>query len=178
MHKKYALIFALSVVFIGAPLYILIDFVRPRSGQILVASDSISDERFANTVIYIEKHTLNGARGYVINKPLSGNASDTHDGGNAQWGGPLSPDTYFTITPPADNARTLDIACTNKDGVDLTAPYFIGYTGWGRLQLNYEIFKNRWVVRDFDVSYVNSVLRPKAYAAAKSITTTRKNKTL
>jgi putative transcriptional regulator len=43
---------------------------RSLAGQFLVASPSMSDPRFAHTVILMVRHDANGALGIVINRPL------------------------------------------------------------------------------------------------------------
>src|SRR3977135_1890658 len=41
-------------------------------GMLLIALPGMTDERFAQTVIYMCAHSANGAMGIVINKPIPG----------------------------------------------------------------------------------------------------------
>lgn len=40
------------------------------TGSLLIAPPSIADRRFANTVVYITSHTMSGAWGVALNKPI------------------------------------------------------------------------------------------------------------
>ena len=43
---------------------------RSLAGRLLVATDAIRDPRFVRTVIYLARHSEEGALGFVINVPM------------------------------------------------------------------------------------------------------------
>ena len=43
---------------------------RSLAGRLLVASDAMRDPRFARSVLYLVRHTEEGALGFVINMPM------------------------------------------------------------------------------------------------------------
>lgn len=141
------------------------------TGQILIAMPSLTDQRFAHSVIYVCSHAEEGAMGIVVNRPLtSPSFSDLLE----QLGvDPVPPARSIRLCQggPVDNARgfVLHTADWTGDGsllVDermaLTASLDIlkaiaggggpargmlalGYAGWGPGQLDEEIQQNAWL---------------------------------
>ena len=87
----------------------------PLSGRVLVASERMSDPRFAETVIYLVDHNENGAFGLVVNKPrgtgpiaalldeLGIDPGDVGEHGmpsgsiTVHYGGPVEPEHGFVL---------------------------------------------------------------------------------
>jgi putative AlgH/UPF0301 family transcriptional regulator len=152
--RKYTLIGGLTLVFILAPLVYIAPFLQFHTGKLLIAADQIGDPRFDGAVVYIQTHTIFGARGFVLNKKTD---APFH------WGGPLSPDTLFSLNKITNETEYLRFYPTDMDMTDLNKTYYKGYAGWGKMQLNREILKKRWIVRDFDVKYVKDLITNSEY---------------
>ena len=85
---------------------------RSLAGRLLVATDAIRDPRFVRTVIYLARHSEEGALGFVINVPmgevpferaLQPLGVETPPGsGNLQvhYGGPVEPGQGFVLHTP------------------------------------------------------------------------------
>lgn len=141
------------------------------TGQVLIAMPAMTDERFAQSVIYVCAHTDEGAMGIVVNRPLATPSfADLLKQLNVD---PVPPARNIRLGQggPVDNARgfVLHTADWTGDGslrVDesmaLTAsldvlkaiatgggPQFgllaLGYAGWGPGQLDQEMQQNSWL---------------------------------
>ncbi len=107
-------------------------------GQILIAMPTMSDPRFARSVIYICAHSQEGAMGLVINKPAENidfaelmSRLNIPDGADAiefdmndldrvvHFGGPVEPGRGFVLHTGEYNCRENTLAIT--DDVGLTA---------------------------------------------------------
>src|SRR4029077_13162165 len=82
----WASCWALGYVFAGLSLALLLSGLAVRSepaeqfdnltGKLLVATPEMGDPRFAETVIYVVKHNIEGAFGLVINRPMAKGSID------------------------------------------------------------------------------------------------------
>jgi len=133
------------------------------AGSLLLAHPAMRDPNFRRAVVLLSSHGNDGAMGVVLNRPLGKRLGDL----NAQFaasplaavpvyqGGPVQtkqlilaawqPDPlaagyklYFGID--VDKAEMLKA----EDGVKLRA--FLGYSGWGKGQLEMELRHNTWVI--------------------------------
>ncbi len=141
------------------------------SGQLLIAMPSMSDPRFAKTVIYLCAHNSEGAMGLVINKQIEEltfpalleqlkiGKTAPKDAINVLFGGPVEQARGFVL----HSAEYLQEATMRvNDRVGLTATIDIlrdiaegqgpkdkllalGYAGWGPGQLDDEIRSNGWL---------------------------------
>lgn len=141
------------------------------TGQLLVAMPTMSDPRFARTVIYMCVHNDEGAMGLVVNKSLDSltfpellEQLDIESLGVAadrpiHYGGPVETGRGFvlhsldyhqegTIRIHDDVGLTAtidvlrDIAESRGPAQSLLA---LGYAGWGAGQLDDEIQQNAWL---------------------------------
>ena len=146
------------------------------AGQLLIASPSMGDPRFAGTVILMVKHDRNGALGVVINRPLRerpiadileafGEKSAGIEGRVRLFaGGPVQPGLGFVIhSTDYRRAETVDIdgrmAMTtttevlrdiaNNKGPEKTL-IALGYAGWGPGQLEGELKMDAWFTASAD----------------------------
>jgi len=142
------------------------------TGQLLVATPEMRDPRFAEAVIYIVKHSVDGAMGLVINRPLAkGPIKDLLKGFGIEseqatgeiiihYGGPVSPDSGYVIH--SDDVM-LDDSERVQDGIAVSANVklieamgrgkgprqavvVLGYAGWAPGQLEGEIEDGAWHV--------------------------------
>ena len=140
------------------------------AGQLLVASDEMTDPRFANTVILMVRRQDAGALGIVINRlieersmasllaAIGESVTDVEGTVRVFWGGPVETGAGFILhtadyrrdeTIPIDMALSmtasrdilLDIAYNRGPLKSLVA---FGYAGWGPGQLDAEIAVGGW----------------------------------
>ena len=150
------------------------------TGQLLIASPTMGDPRFAQTVILMVQHDRNGALGIVINRPVGDRplavlleALGEKDAGIAGTvrifaGGPVQPDIGFVLhSTDYHRADTVEIdgevAMTssreilrdigNQRGPKKSLIAF-GYAGWAPGQLEGEIAHGFWFTTPQDAHLV------------------------
>ena len=150
------------------------------TGQLLVASPTMGDPRFVQTVILMVRHDRNGALGIVINRPLGDRPlakllealGDKEAGvtGTVRIfdGGPVQPDIGFVLhSADYHRAETVDIdghvAMTssreilrdigNQRGPNKSLIAF-GYAGWAPGQLEGELAHGFWFTTPQDAKLV------------------------
>ena len=152
------------------------------AGQLLVASPSMSDPRFAHTVVLIVRHDRDGAFGIVINRPAAERPlalvleaiGEKHMAvsGNVRIfiGGPVQPELAFVIhSPEYHEAGTIEIngrlaVTASREvfralaGAGATGPQksliAFGYAGWSAGQLEAELALNAWYTAPADIGMV------------------------
>src|SRR5262245_9619059 len=162
------------------------------AGQLLVASPSIGDPRFARTVIVMAKHDKDGAFGIVINRPVGESPlatlmemlgeKDVAAAGKIRLfaGGPVQPELGFVVhgadyQRPGTMAINTRLALTASreilldiargQGPQQTLIAF-GYAGWGPGQLDGELARRDWVVAPAEPKLVLEEDRDKVWDAA------------
>ncbi len=151
------------------------------AGQLLVASRSMADPRFAESVIYMVRHDRTGALGLIVNKPIADigfadflrgmGVDPTGAEGTVRLhlGGPVQPSIGFVLhsadytgqdTIVVDDAMALTArGHVYRAMVDGKGPkrslIALGYSGWGPGQLEGEIAAGSWytVPADLDVIF-------------------------
>ena len=150
------------------------------TGQLLVASPTMGDPRFVQTVILMVRHDRNGALGIVINRPLGDRPlakllealGDKEAGvtGTVRIfaGGPVQPDVGFVLhSADYHRADTVDIdghvamtssheilrAIGNHRGPNKSLIAF-GYAGWAPGQLEGELAHGFWFTTPQDAKLV------------------------
>jgi len=156
-------------------------------GKMLVAKPSMPDGRFRQTVILMVRHDTKGAFGLVVNRPLgkvdirdTATAAEGGTGKSVQLpafvGGPVEPNRAFVIhstdygidaTIPV--AKGLAVTADRQilaDIIDGKGPktllYVVGYSGWGKGQLEDEMRRNDWYVTTADARIVFGPEEPAA----------------
>ena len=137
------------------------------TGQLLLASPTLSDPNFARTVVLIGAHSEEGAMGVILNRPSAitvGEAVPQLDaaldvGDPVFKGGPVQPESLVLLaeftdpTPagllvlgrigfPAPDADLDELAEATARG-----RVFAGYAGWGEGQLDAELDQGDWIVQ-------------------------------
>ena len=154
MAKVYFLLaaFLIALPTIGSQFY------NGQTGRFLVASEHLSGGVFGESVIYIVKHNLFGAYGLVINKPLSPEQLEPLALQNIDAviyaGGPVGVTDNFSVLVADDPSHLRDVFIykATSELIDLGQkqyPYqqiYIGYSGWGPLQLEMEILRGSWAI--------------------------------
>ena len=155
-------------------------FYSSVKNHFLIATKKMNDNRFGKTVIIMLESDKNGAWGLTINKPLgtmpiallidpSLNTSEEREelfkiNVPIFWGGPVDPKEIFIlhsseyksestkkyekISISQDYNILLDIA-TNK-GPEKSL-VILGYSGWGKGQLEGEMERDHWILSDIDL---------------------------
>jgi putative transcriptional regulator len=162
------------------------------AGQFLVASPSMSDPRFRQTVILMVRHDKEGALGIVINRPVGERTfadlmkmigeKDTGAPGTVHLfaGGPVQLELGFVVhsaeylqpeTVAIDSRVAMtssrqilrDIASNKGPNKSLVA---FGYAGWSPGQLEGELKRQFWVTAPADPALIFDEDREKVYDAA------------
>ena len=162
------------------------------AGQLLVASPSMGDPRFARTVIVMVRHDKDGAFGIIVNRPIGERPlaallemlgeKDTAVAGTVPIfaGGPVQPDMGFVIhSGDYHRAGTIDI----NGRVAMTASREIlrdigrnngpsksliafGYAGWGPGQLEGELARRDWSIAPGESKLIFDEDREKVWDSA------------
>jgi putative transcriptional regulator len=161
-------------------------------GQLLVASPSMGDRRFAQTVILMVRHDHSGAMGLVINRPVGeqplarlleafGAGAEGASGSVRVFvGGPVQPELGFvlhsseykrpeTVSIDARFAMTAsrdifrDMATGSGPKKSLFA---FGYSGWAPGQLEGELKVGAWFTAPADTALVFDADRDKLWELA------------
>jgi putative transcriptional regulator len=162
------------------------------AGQLLIASPSMGDPRFAQTVVLMARHDKNGAFGIVINRPVGERPlasllealgeKDPGVEGNVRIfaGGPVQRELGFVVHSADYRASgTIDIdghvaVTANRDVLrDIARKQgpkksliAFGYAGWGPGQLEGEMALRAWFTAEDDESLVFDADRDKVWDAA------------
>ena len=149
-------------------------------GQVLVATESLRDPRFTETVVYMLRHDATGALGLVINRPIATvplarlleSLGRSHEGASGEirvhYGGPVEPGRGFVLHTGewmTEDSRLVhaDIAVTSDPtvlealahgGGPRHALFAAGYAGWAPGQLEAEIEGGFWIVVSADETLI------------------------
>jgi len=150
-------------------------------GKLLIALPGMTDERFAQTVIYMCAHSANGAMGIVINKPIPGlsfaevlkqlQIETKPSAGDFPilYGGPVETgrgfvlhsgdyegsDSTLPVSEDISLTATLDILRAIAEGRGPKQALFaLGYAGWAPGQVESEFQRNGWLHCEADPALV------------------------
>jgi putative transcriptional regulator len=162
------------------------------AGQLLIATPSMGDPRFTQTVILMARHDKSGAFGIVINKPLGerplasllaalGDKDEGVEGSVRVFaGGPVEPEVGFVVHS-ADYRRAGTIVVDSRVAVTSTREILrdiakkqgpqrsllaFGYAGWGPGQLDGEMALRAWFTAEEDVGLIFDLDRAKVWDEA------------
>ncbi|MFO1524011.1 MAG: YqgE/AlgH family protein [Kiritimatiellia bacterium] len=153
------------------------------TGKVLVASPSLQDPNFRHTLVYIARHTDEGAVGVVMNRPTGKVLGDT--GGTGPFpasmaalpllaGGPVNP-TFVTLGVFRPGTTDREWACSFSEPPETIAELlaggsgahvraFVGYAGWSAGQLEQELREDSWRVSDPSRALFNPAWTPNLWA--------------
>lgn len=155
----------------------LMSFYKGETGRFIVSTGKLQREPFRHSVVFINQHSLEGAIGFVINKPLPVN--DFKGAAFLKkadipffWGGPVEyPDQIFILEKieiePFVKVETLKNLQKNKPKIFLEIKksiladegrykVVVGYSGWTILQLESEFRRGNWAAMNVDIETVFS----------------------
>jgi putative transcriptional regulator len=140
------------------------------TGRLLVATPSLVDPNFAETVILVVEHGEEGAFGLVVNRPSQARVAETvTPWGDAVTdpdvifvGGPVEPDGVLglgLLRPDADTTAwshrvgRVALVDVSREPAEVRPDLarlrlFAGHSGWGPGQLDAEIAVGSWFVVD------------------------------
>jgi putative transcriptional regulator len=146
--------------------------ISPKVGRILISEPGLIDQYFKRSVILIVEHNDKGTVGFVLNRLIELNPHELMpDFPNfpslVSIGGPVSPNSIHFIHTVGDIIPdTIQVAEGLYWGGDFEAVkalinqnkitprqirFFVGYSGWGKNQLNKELKEGSWVVSELDI---------------------------
>ncbi|WP_367606383.1 YqgE/AlgH family protein [Legionella sp. W05-934-2] len=142
------------------------------ANHLLVAMPGLTDPNFAHSVVYICEHHQEGTVGLIINQPLQYHLGFIFDQMNIHatkekqkrlpvlFGGPVQPERGFVIHRPSGlwrsslNLKENVTVTTSDDIIKALAEdqgpsdvlITLGYAGWSKEQIDYEVKMNQWLV--------------------------------
>ena len=161
------------------PLIPAINISKPLPGRFLVASRSLDDPRFIQSVVYLVKHGSRGTLGLIVNRPgnvslleaIPGIEDKQAEAHTLYYGGPVGQTVVFMLlrNEPArqgvahiaggvsfsSERQVLDrMLAANKPPNEIH--FHIGHSGWAPGQLLFEIQHGSWHVVDGDTDVIFS----------------------
>lgn len=148
------------------------DLTPPDVGKLLIAEPFMADGNFVRSVILLTAYEDEGVVGFILNKPTAFNINDlTPDFGNEYGfdprifqGGPVQNDTLHFVHKLGNeldgSIKIGDDLWWGGDAEQLSQKiklnmvsqeqvrFFMGYSGWGKEQLDNEIAMKTWIVTD------------------------------
>jgi putative transcriptional regulator len=138
----------------------------PAQGKLLVATEVVQGELFADTVVLLLYYDETGAFGLVINRPtdvkpeelLADEDALAGYSGTLFWGGPVQMDSLralvLTEEPPEGAEKIIESVylVSYEDALEgvprdpSSLRFFIGYAGWAPGQLDFEMARGSWRV--------------------------------
>ncbi len=144
------------------------------TGRLLVAEPMLGDPNFDRAVVLVVQHTVDGALGLVLNRPMDVAVADAlpewgavaTDPGLLHFGGPVEehsgwclarahePDGLAGFVPVVGDLGLIDL---ELDPADVATSFhavrlYAGYSGWGPGQLEHELAQDAWFVADAEPS--------------------------
>jgi len=143
--------------------------LKPEKGRLLISEPYLADPNFERTVVLLCEHNEEGSFGFVVNKPSIIKINEVmEDIRNIEEpvfiGGPVQQDTLHFLhrnTNINNAVRIRDEIYWGGDFENLLAQFdttaiksgdvrfYLGYSGWGKGQLEAELLEDSWIVCDF-----------------------------
>jgi len=138
-----------------------------KKGLLLIAEPSIiGNMSFNRSIILIAYHNSKGSIGFILNKPLDLTLQDLFPEIEINFelynGGPVEQDNlYYIHKIPGLIPNSIEISdglywggnfqkvielIKNNKLNPFDIRFFLGYSGWGNNQLNYELRSNTWIL--------------------------------
>lgn len=151
---------------------LVIDFdfsteAKPQKGSLLISEPFLADDYFSRSVIYLCDHNEDGSFGFVLNKYVDTNLSESIQGFptidfKVSMGGPVDTSNLYYIHNFGDtlenalpinndlciggNFEDVKTMISKIPGKAKGIRFFIGYSGWQKGQLDAELQEKSWVV--------------------------------
>lgn len=140
--------------------------IKPGPGTLLIAEPFLKDANFMRTVVFLCDHQEEGSFGFVINKEYEHSLNELMNNVDELnlpvfYGGPVQMDTiHFLHQYPhliPNSYKIVDgiywggnfetaIRLIREGSIETSKiRFYIGYSGWGKEQLNDEMKENSWL---------------------------------
>jgi putative transcriptional regulator len=150
---------------------------NPAKGKILISEPFLNDLNFKRTIILLTEHTEEGSVGFVLNKPTAYKLNDVVEdfpkfNTPVYYGGPVQLNSIQFIYKGENliegsaeimpglywggSFEILKLLIENKQVRAEDFRFFLGYSGWGEMQLDDEMEKNSWIVTGTTIENVFS----------------------
>ena len=144
-------------------------------GDLLIADPSIlHDDSFNRSIILLTEHNENSSVGFILNRPLKFTVRDLIPEIDCSFkiyqGGPVEQDNLYFIHKLIPNSiqvgqnifwggnfDSLKILLKEKEIESTEIRFFLGYSGWAKIQLEEEVSNNSWFVSENDFENILSV---------------------
>jgi len=151
--------------------------LEPGAGKLLVAEPLLLDGIFARSVVLLVEHNEEGSIGYVLNKNSGFTIQQllpAFKGFRTPvfLGGPVATNTLHFVYCGREavlNSKKVhdnlfwggdinELVSVMKKGIlkQEDVRFFIGYSGWGKKQLEQELTRHYWIVCNLDREYLFS----------------------
>ena len=150
--------------------------MKPAAGSFLVAAPTLGDAHFMRAVVYLIEHNESGSMGLIVNRPLDMPLSAIWDGVPAGLagalvaaeGGPVERERGLLLHGLPDlpgcqrigdglaiGGELAALADRFVNGADRAGPrLFLGHSGWGSGQLDFELEQGAWLVRPGNLDHL------------------------
>lgn len=149
--------------------------LKPKAGRLLLSEPFLYDQHFRRSVIYIAEHNDKGTIGFILNKPIDLNLTDSIEGfpnyhEQVYYGGPVNRNQLFyvhTLGKKIEGALTIAKGFywggdfdKVKELINLKVlkptelRFYAGYSGWATGQLESEIEDRSWIVAEAKPEYI------------------------
>ena len=138
---------------------------NPKKGQYLIAEPFLGDPSFERSVVLLTDHHEDGSVGFVLNRPLDLRMEQVLDefppfSQPLYYGGPVQQNNLYYLHTKGDlindsveispglfwSGSITGVKEMLKSGlmVEDDIKFFLGYSGWGKDQLEGELKENSW----------------------------------
>ena len=150
--------------------------IRPQQGNLLIANPHLDDPNFLRSVILLCEHNSEGSVGFVLNHKTSYTIEDIIPDFSGfknpiYEGGPVELNTLHYIHQYPDITGAIEITnnifwggefdeITQRIFAKKIEPqkikFFLGYSGWGESQLNFEMDEKTWIITNATKNFLFS----------------------
>ena len=149
--------------------------VSPQKGKILIAEPFLPGSYFNRSIVLLVEHNENGSVGFILNKPVDFPVKEFKKefpkyNDQLFMGGPVEIESVYYIHKLGryipDSIQIFDDLYWGGDYDHLKdlinsgfaeqnqVRFFLGYSGWGKSQLQEELDEDSWLVSDINSSIV------------------------
>lgn len=147
----------------------------PATGRFLISEPFMSDQNFQRTVVLLVEHGEQGSLGFVLNRQLKVKIHEVVEGvpsvdAPVFMGGPVEQNTLHFVHKLGEeiigSRQVYENIYWGGSFEDLQEKlrlglisahdilFFIGYSGWGPGQLDFELEKKSWIVAPEDPNFI------------------------
>src|SRR5690554_502810 len=143
--------------------------LEPSRGKLLIAEPFMADFNFRRAVVLLTEYNEDGVVGFILNHPMKFKVQDVINDfpefdAPLFEGGPVEGQRLFFIHRKGEliedsikiedglywsgNLEQLKLLILAKNIEATDVKFFLGYSGWDKLQLDVELEGNSWLIQD------------------------------